>query len=133
MNIAKMVKTTDEMSKLKSVITKCLPFLKNCHLDLLCETNIPPFISELDFVRFYRDFDLPDDNLKPANIDLIYVQVNTNVKTRTGLNRGEFIETLLRIARQKYIDTGICKQVPDALQMLVDKIHSKWQEADPHV
>lgn len=84
-------------------------FLKNCHLDLLCETNIPPYISELDFVRFYRDSDIPDENIKAANIDLIYVQVNTNVKSRTGLNRGEFIETLLRIARSKYIDTGICK------------------------
>lgn len=48
-------------------------YIKNCHLDLLCETNIPPFVSELDFVRFYRESDLADENLKAANIDLIYV------------------------------------------------------------
>jgi hypothetical protein len=72
MNISKMVKTPEEMAKLTRVITHHMPFIKNCHLDLLCETSIPPFASEMDFVNFYRDSKLVDENLKASSIDLVF-------------------------------------------------------------
>lgn len=63
------------MAKLTKVITHHMPFIKNCHLDLLCETAIPPFASEMDFVNFYRDSKMVDDNLKASSIDLVFTQV----------------------------------------------------------
>lgn len=99
MNLTKLAKTPDEIAKLTKVIHDNMVYLKTIHLDLLCDSSIPPYCSELDFVRFYRDCDLPDENLKASSIDLIYVQVKTNSKARIGINRGEFIETLIRIAK----------------------------------
>ena len=72
MNIAKMVKSPEDHQKLVRVLTLHMSFIKTCHLDLLCETNIPPFASEMDFVTFYRDSKLVDDNLKASSIDLVY-------------------------------------------------------------
>jgi hypothetical protein len=44
MNISKIIKTPEDLAKLTKAITHHMPFIKNCHLDLLCETNIPPFV-----------------------------------------------------------------------------------------
>ena len=38
------------------------------------------------------------------------MQVNFNEKSRSGINRGEFIEALMRIAKIKYVDTGHFKR-----------------------
>ena len=56
-----------------------------------------------------------------ASLDLIHVQVNTNNKTVTGINRGEFIEALIRIAKAKYKDTGIEESLATSLDRLVEK------------
>lgn len=72
MKIGKLCKSTDAIVALEKMITKLMPQLKQYHLDLLCQTSIPPYISELDFVGFYRDCRLPDQNLIASSIDLIY-------------------------------------------------------------
>jgi hypothetical protein len=82
MNLHKLVKEENEMLKLEKAILKYMPFLKCCHLDLVAQSNIPPFVTYLDFINFYKVCKLADENLKAASIDLIYVQVDTNVKTR---------------------------------------------------
>jgi hypothetical protein len=87
-------------------------------LDLVCASNIPPLISALDFVNFYTKCQIPDEHLKPSSLDLVFVQVDTNNRTRVGINRGEFIETLVRIAKVKYKDTGICRSIDEAFAKL---------------
>jgi hypothetical protein len=67
-----------------------------------------PYVSELDFVNFYKKCELADEQLKASNLDLVYVQVNTNNKMANGINRGELLEALVRIAKAKFKDTGIC-------------------------
>jgi len=58
--------------------------------------------------------------MKQASLELIYVQVDTNNKFRNGIIRGEFIEALIRIAKAKYIDTGVEKKFDVALDMLIE-------------
>jgi hypothetical protein len=78
---------------------------------MLATSSVPPFVGELDFVNFYKTCQFADDNLKAASIDLIYVQVNTNVKGRVGLNRGEFIEALIRSSKAKYKEMGLAESI----------------------
>jgi hypothetical protein len=115
MNLGKLVKDEDEMTRIVKVVRKNISYIKQCHLDLITTSSTPPYVTFLDFVNFYRTCKLDDENLKPASIDLIYVQVLTNCKTRTCINRGELIEALIRIAKAKYCVTGICATLDEAL------------------
>jgi hypothetical protein len=72
MNLKKLCPTAEDFSLMSKTITKKMSVLKQIHLDLLCETNIPPYISELDFVGFYRTCKLADQNLVASSIDLVY-------------------------------------------------------------
>ena len=54
---------------------------------------------------------------------------------KTGLNRSEFIEVLVRIAKGKFVDTKICSKVSEALAMLLQEnvlkdwsLTPTWQE-----
>ena len=126
MKIDKLCKNPEQIVALEKMVTKLMPQLKQYHLDLLCETAIPPYVSELDFVGFYRDCHLADKNLMASSIDLIYKQVNTNF-ARIGLNRGQFIEALIRIAKAKYLEVNITKSLHEALEMLVcEHIAKEW-------
>ncbi len=63
------------------------------------------------------------------------MQVNFNEKSRSGINRGEFIEALMRIAKIKYVDTGHFKRtaLSEAFaKLLEEEIIKKWQEHDCH-
>jgi hypothetical protein len=120
MNLGKLVKEESEMTKLQKVVKKHISFLKGVHLDLVAQTQIVPYVSELDFVKFYNKCDFADESVKAASIDLIYVQVNTNNKATVGINRGEFIEALIRIARAKYKDTGFEENLASALDRLIE-------------
>jgi hypothetical protein len=115
MNLSKLAKDPEEMARMVKVMKKNISYLKLCHLDLITTSNTPPYVTFLDFVNFYRTCKLDDEILKPASIDLIYVQVLTNCKTRTCINRGELIEALIRIAKAKYRDRGICATLDEAL------------------
>ena len=50
-----------------------MSYLKSAYLDLVCQSAMPPYVSELDFVNFYRKSQMPDENLKAASIDLVFV------------------------------------------------------------
>jgi len=59
--------------------------------------------------------------LKQASLELIFVQVDTNNKFRIGINRGEFIEALVRIAKAKFVETGLEKRLEIALDLLIER------------
>jgi len=64
----------------------------------------------------------------------MFVTVNSYVKAKQGLNRGEFIELLIRIAKSKFVETGKVKQVSSAFKMLIEDFMKplwpvgRWQE-----
>jgi hypothetical protein len=127
MNLSKYLKSEEEKDSLQKVIKKHIPYLKDIHLDLVCESDFPPFVTFLDFMNFTQDCKFSADGLKQASIELIYVQVDTNNKFRNGIIRGEFIEALIRVAKAKYMDTGIEKKFDVALETLIEKcVKPNW-------
>jgi len=63
--------------------------------------------------------------VEQANIDLIFVQVNTNNPGKKGLRRGEFFEALLRISKLKYLDHGECTEVAEAFAVMIEDLKVK--------
>jgi len=134
MNLGKYLKEPEDVSRMEKVIKKYLPYLKDVHIDLVCESDFPPFITFLDFMNFTQTCKFASDGLKQASIELIYVQVDTNVKSRNGIIRGEFLEALIRVAKAKYVETGIEKRLDVALEKLVEGLikpnwpADRWQK-----
>jgi hypothetical protein len=58
--------------------------------------------------------------------------VSTNDKTRNGINRGEFIEAIIRIAKAKYLDTGLCKKLTEGIEKIIDLVKLNYKWSDPH-
>jgi hypothetical protein len=79
------------------------------HLELLGCTDLLPFVTWLDFGDFGTKSKFMDNVFKPANLDLLFVTVNSYNKTIQGLYRGEFIELLVRVSKVKFLDTGKVK------------------------
>lgn len=53
------------------------------------------------------------------------------MRTRVGLNRGEFIESLIRIAKAKYLETGQSKTLIDAFERLIEHVRVHWGDSQP--
>lgn len=72
MRIQKFVPNDEVQTALFNKLAAQMSFIKVIHLELLCETNMWPYISFLDFSNWYRESKLADDNLKSSSIDLVY-------------------------------------------------------------
>jgi len=73
MNLGKYLKNDEEKESLMKVIKKHMSYLKELHLDLICESDIIPFVSFLDFGNFTHNCKLVNESIKQASIELIYV------------------------------------------------------------
>jgi hypothetical protein len=58
--------------------------------------------------------------------------VSTNDKARNGINRGEFIEAIIRIAKAKFLDTGLCKKLTEAIEKIIELVKFNYRCNDPH-
>lgn len=104
------------------LLNQNIQFLLNLHIDLVSESTIG-YIQNNDYVNFYRAYNLTSDQLKASSIDLIYVSVSTNGGLKKqGINRAELIESLIRIAKARYIDgpKGGKLKLTEALSLLIE-------------
>lgn len=58
--------------------------------------------------------------------------MSTNDKARNGINRGEFIEAIIRIAKAKFLDTGLCKKLTEAIEKIIELVKFNYRCNDPH-
>ena len=90
------------------------------------------------FDKFTRKAKLCADG-ESAFSDRMFISVKNNPvtmegKDNTSICRYEFFESLVRIAQQKYFDTGLCESVSDALKRTIEEDILKnfpldgWQE-----
>lgn len=84
-------------------------------------------ISQADFSWFCHQAGIViagDKSLTPEDVDQIFVGTTTGSRTLPGkptnaLSRSEFVETLVRIAYIKYLERGLARTLPQAVQMLI--------------
>lgn len=72
-----MHKEEKDIPKTIKIVKKYLPLLKEMHLELLGRTDSMPQVTWLDFGDFGYHCKLIDHVFKSANLDLLYVTVNS--------------------------------------------------------
>lgn len=85
-----------------------------------------PFaVSLTEFFKLAEDCNIIDEVVTQEDIKTEFMVTNVELEAGTDddadtLSRTEFIEMLVRIANRKFIQTGICSSIVDALNTLYD-------------
>lgn len=124
----KVGKFVKQPSDLEAVVRRTrahFEMLKNSHI---VEASISyfPYISINEYMQFARRCNLIDSKFKMSAIDRLFIATNYEVEAQDEnpdkqLMRFEFIEILLRIAREKYLTAGPAKTIDEAYQMILEK------------
>ena len=83
--------------------------LKLIHLSVACSSSYP-YVSWYEYGPLAEEVKMFDEIFKQSNLDVIFKSCNHKVlkgEKKTGLIRAEFMESVVRIAKHKYFDTGI--------------------------
>lgn len=108
--VGKFIKQEDEYAEVCNLVRKNYVFLKNAFTTLTSRTNFP-YMSTIDLARLLTDAELidPVTTIGICDTQLIAARKENDAKTskmqnqaHLNINRFEFIETLVRIAGQKY-------------------------------
>jgi len=114
MKLEKICKDEKDLPRIKKKLLDNVALLKDIHIDILSASDQLPNITWLDFTSFALECQFPDEVFQKANLDLLFVTVNSYEKGRNGLYRGEFFELILRVAKNKYFDSGKATSVSQA-------------------
>ncbi len=78
-----------------------------------------------------------DSKVSQDSLDRCYIAANIDIEKIEGiytpsdsLNRFKFLEVIVRIAKAKYIETGLTKSYPDAIQLLMDNNILKFDQSE---
>lgn len=131
----KVVKDPFQVTKIFSYIHENFTYLKLLFLQVACHSALPN-IQQIDILEFCHKLNLIDNVLKPSSVDICFTAANSKPKPgiiKTGLNRGEFIEFLVRISLIKYKD--VVKSASEGVQKLLEEaivpkftFTPKWME-----
>tara|TARA_B110000285_G_scaffold223005_1_gene277916 strand:+ start:112 stop:651 length:540 start_codon:yes stop_codon:yes gene_type:complete len=121
----KVIKDRNERERLYTVIQKRMPQLK-AQFIYMASRSLYPAISLNEWSSFVRKANIIDKNCTSQMIDSHFVVVNFEAEDQgenpdKALIRFEFIELLVRIARDKYLKSRICDNIIEAFEMLLDK------------
>jgi hypothetical protein len=92
----------------------------------MAANSLFPATSMNEFTSFVRKAKFIDKNLKQYQIDNHFVMVNFEEvdqgdNPNKALIRFEFIEMLVRMAKDKYFRPGIASSVTEAFEMVIEK------------
>lgn len=104
----------------------------------MCSKSMFPATFMNDFTAWARKAKFMDKNFKQSALDRAFIAANFEMEEQDdnpdkALIRFEFIEVLLRVAKEKYQKTGECETLADAFNLLLDRNvepvsgHAEWQ------
>jgi len=135
---ARFCKDPDELTRVKKIIKENFKEIKEIYHYLISKSSYPA-IGWQDFTNWcFQIKVVPDDKVPLATIDRAFVAANVelekipgNVNPDNALNRYEFVEIIVRLAKAKYIDTGNTKSYSEALKKLIQNHILKHDSSDP--
>jgi NLR family CARD domain-containing protein 3 len=143
--IPKLVKDPLELIKVKDIISKKYPILKEIYkyYSSLSPAGDIWSIGQLVFTDICNESKMIDNTFRLADIDFhlkgaLYQEVRNPRSPPNSLVRFQFMEILFRIALDKYFKTGICSSPSEAIGYLLDTnivpnlghvSANKWREA----
>ena len=124
MKCNKFIKEEKDKNDTFDVMLKYYSNLKNQFINQIGSMKSYPVIDWLDFVSHCNDWGIVDKNLTQADIDRIFVATNFEEEDLednddSSLCRYEFSEILIRMAKTKYEEKGICSTVAESFEKLL--------------
>ena len=88
-----------------------------------------PNVGHLELHEVLMEAGLFDNFTQKSHMDVYYTSAVTNKtikdEPKTGLNRGEFLEFLVRLAIRKYVEGGATRSQAEAVGMLIKYLKEK--------
>lgn len=116
-----------ELMAIEGVIDEHFEALKNCHTEMMCESDFPAAALE-NVCEFAKRANMFRHNWRLADLDRLFKATVTEKlrEDKPGnddnkLMRFEFIELMVRIAKDKYLDRNRADSLKDALVMLITR------------
>ena len=94
-------------------LRKYYPTLKDQFISQIANPKTYPAIDWLDFVEACNSWKIIDKNLLSSDVDRIFITTNFSEENEdnnddNALCRYEWFEALVRMAKTKYFEKGIC-------------------------
>jgi len=85
-----------------------------------------PTIGLNEWTNYAKRAGFTDSKLVPSTLDRLFIAANVEIEDQAlnpdkALIRFEFVELLVRVAKERYWKDGACKTVCEALEMLMEK------------
>ena len=139
--LTRIIKDPEIQEAVKSVMRRIFPKLKNIFHYLIAKSSFP-CIGWLDYSNWATSVKVVDGDPKipQATVDRAFTAANFemekvegNMNPAEALQRFEFLEIVVRLAKAKYLETGMTKTFADAVNMLYlqniqkyDRISEEW-------
>lgn len=121
--LTKMKMDQAEWQKLMKVIEENMSLLKHIYIWLQSSSDSFPGISSLDFARFMHSMKMVDNKLPSSRIDQIFLRsimfLDPLAVKPIVMYRWSFLESLVRLSKDKYIDTNQESTYAGALNRLI--------------
>jgi len=139
--VQRFVKEKDEYYRLSRVVRKYFPQLKAQHLWMISNANSYPATTWRDFRDWARKSNITEKGLDMNAVNRLFQTTNITTERSqddnpdNALVRYEFIELLIRIAREKYMKNSNITSTSDAaLEKFIIEVflpassHEEWNE-----
>ena len=125
----KFIKNEKDYKEVYDKVNEYFEFLKNTHIEI-CATSLFPVTYTNAFTQFIKRANLIDKTFKQSDIDRLFIATNFEEEEQdnnddSALIRFEFIELMIRIAKEKYFDKGkaktMAKTMAEAFTLIVER------------
>lgn len=123
----RFIKDPKDIESITKVVETYFDLLKSEHI-WLASTSIFPATSLNAFTSYSRKAKFHDKVINQSMLDTLFIAVNVDLEEEAGgenpdaaLIRYEFIELLVRIAKEKFFKTHTCKTMAESLEMLLQR------------
>ena len=128
-SLAYLIKDANVRMKTIEYLTREFEYLKLVFLHAACHSNYP-YLSWYEYGPLAEDMKLFEGGVfKQSNLDVIYktcCRKPMKGEKKGGLCRPEFLESIVRIAKHKYFDSGDADDMRQACEFLVEKNFKKY-------
>jgi len=131
--LPKFIKDENDRDMCLVLIQKNVTLLKKVFINLVSQGGCFPNIGMIDFSIFIEKCKINDKAINLSTVDRCFIATNQGSDTN-NLCRYQFWEILVRIAQNKYKDTGVCSTFHESLdkmikECVVPNYHLEdWQE-----
>ena len=120
---SKVVKDREDRQAVEAAVARHLPLLKALHLHMAASSGFPA-TTEPEWRKLQARCRFLDASVKQSAIDNHFYAVNFEGEAQDdnpdrALIRFEFVELLVRVAKEKYFRTGACATVAEAFEKLL--------------